>query len=245
LSISPCQYPGCKQDQGNPALTTHTFCDHCASWFKRTLRWVLEDYTTLKTTLPRPFTTATGGRGGSKEGYGHPREWASTLAQDIALWAGEVTNNLLTDNGHPTYYYATELSAIRTATNLWPHWWDHMADHWTQAPTVAEEARDFHRQARAGLGHTRMVTPLTAPCPRCDLHSLVTVQGSETITCEYCGYAAAEIDYKGVALETLAGVVREHYKTIDQLIEDYRNAEPTENTSDTGRTQEVRPPATR
>ena len=223
MSISPCQYPDCKQDMGNPALTQNMFCDQCTHWFKRTLQWVLEDYTTLKTTLPRPFTTTTAARGGTKTGYGHPREWASNLAQNIALWAGEVTNNYLQDFGYLPYDLSTEQAAIRKAAESWPQWWDELAARWDGAGEFAEEARDYHRQARAGLGHTRMVTSLSAPCPRCDLKALVVVQGTDTVSCEYCGWAGTEEDRQGVAVQALANAQRQQEHTIDQLIEGYEH----------------------
>lgn len=218
MTISPCQHPGCNRDNGNPELTRYVFCDHCTHWFKRTMQWVLEDYVTLKTELPKPFVSSSSGRGSQPTGFGHPREWASNLAQDISKWVAEVTNNWLEANNHPTRVFSED-GAIRYAVNHWPRWTETWAQAWDSAGEIAAEAQDLHRKARAGMGHTRMVTSLSAPCPMCDMLALVQVSGSEGVQCEYCGMRYA--DYAAVASTVIVDEQRRAEQTIDQLIEAY------------------------
>lgn len=246
MSVSPCKYPGCKDIDGNPELTETQFCVRCQTRLQRMLERLYESYGHLKTGLPRPMVTTTAARGAPVKGYGHPREWASSLAQDIARISATYTAALLkhlyghevrTAFGWPIadVLRLEESRLMHGCTIIWKQHWDQLIE-WDQCPDMVEELSRLQSQAKFGLGEVRMVRRLIAPCPKCDVRALTTALASQTVECASCGHRFAS-DRLAQHNETqLARQQRFNFNTIDRLLEDYdATAQPSDQSPEHGR----------
>ncbi|PRA13338.1 hypothetical protein CQ010_01440 [Arthrobacter sp. MYb211] len=234
MNVSPCKYPRCRDSEGNPELTHEQFCDACQRRFQRLLDDVIQDYVYLKTKLPRPVATTTAGRGAAKAGYGHPREWASSLAQEIiktgVLYA--LTWLRETRGDKQSRIIGDESTQAQLLSKFWVAGFEHLL-RWDQAPDMAEALGMLHNQARMGLGHTSMVRTLIAPCPKCQLRALAQAVGSDTIECRMCYHRMPVSDYGRATDASLAAQQRYNYNQIDYLLAAYdATAEKQEQATD-------------
>lgn len=228
MSVSPCKYPRCKDIEGNPELTETQFCTACQRRFARLLDQAMQDYADLKTYLPRPMVTTTSGRGTVKSGYGHPREWASSLAQDIVKVSVAYTTAFHNEIGHasprnwpPNYYPGqSELTQALATKGYWEKH-NYELSEWSQAPDMAAELSTLTRQAKQGLGQGRKVTNLIPPCPKCLLRALCTWEGTDTIECRNCYHRMGEQGYANALTESLAAQQRYNFNRVDDLIAEY------------------------
>lgn len=76
----------------------------------------------------------------------------------------------------------------------------------------AAAIHQLHKQARSILGHTRLTHQLPAPCPRCDLLTLVRENGADNVHCQNCYITYPEADYQRLCL-VLASDHREGART--------------------------------
>ncbi|GGJ55813.1 hypothetical protein [Glutamicibacter ardleyensis] len=228
MSVSPCKYPRCQDIEGNPELTDTQFCAACQRRFERLLNQAMQDYIDLKTYLPRPAVTTTSGRGTVKAGYGHPREWASSLAQDIVKISVAYTTAFIKEKGTtlsqkwgPSYHPGqSELLQAVATKDYWTKHYEELAE-WDQAPDMAGELAVLTRQAKQGLGQGRKVTHLIPPCPKCLLRALFTWEGSDTIECGNCYHRMGEQGYADALNESLAAQQRYNFHRVDDLIAEY------------------------
>ena len=205
LNISPCTYPRCDDGEGNPALTTQGICEYCRERFHQVLGWLFEDYQTLKQSLPKPVRTAGNGGGTAPTGFGHPAEWASTTAQEIAAWATEVYNEFSEDNPISPQYLSNrtdEQLRISITFGYLKRHFDALCE-WDRAGIIATEANELHHTVRRGLGKTRLIERLAAPCPRCHAMTLTRSPGYDTVSCGGCGHRMLGREYELGAKWTL------------------------------------------
>ena len=212
--ISPCRYPGCRDGDGNPRLTQRTFCDRCENRYRKLIDWLVLDYVVLKRDMPAPTANPGAGSGHQSQKsktFGHPAEWASDTAGDIAAWLNWTEDHVRDVSGHepPPHPGVREISRVRHAYLYLttPAQFDTLC-MFDAAEDVAIEVNDLHRKVRTALGYTRGVQSLPTPCPWCDTAALVRDVGQ--VECRECGKVVGEKLYPW-----LTGWI------IDQLIEQY------------------------
>lgn len=193
--IRPCIHPRCDDGTGNPSLTTLTMCDPCRHRVTRTINWLIEDYTLLKTTLPTPVRASDTTPGTPTFGpTGHPSEWASDTARLIAVTLNETENALRDHLGHDpaVHPHVPEPVMLRHAHRYLTAHLDDLCT-FPGARAAATEFGDLHHEVRRGTGQTRFQQRLPTPCPTCDVAALIRYTGH--IICESCGRIIREEDY--------------------------------------------------
>ena len=55
---------------------------------------------------------------------------------------------------------------------------------------------NVHRRARRALGLNTLVHRLPAPCPSCDMRTLIRVDGDDVVRCRACHTSWAESEYR-------------------------------------------------
>lgn len=231
VTISPCRYPGCKDIDGNPTLTDTQFCERCAGRFRRLLDDIQDAYILLKSELPKPLVTVIAARAVTAKGFGHPREWASNLAQDLTrvcarylaafthhLWGHKITHAF----GQPIsdVLRHDEAKLMNLCTQAVRQSFE-MLIEWDQCPDMAEELTILHNRFRYGTGKTRMARRLIAPCPKCDVRALTMTDGSDTVECASCWHRFTSTDATQNTSAQLARQQRFNFDTIDRLLADY------------------------
>lgn len=215
MTISPCQFPGCTDNEGNPRLTDRTFCEQSERRYRRLLDWIVLDWVLLRTDLPTPVALPNNDgsdhQSPKSKIFGHPAEWASVTASEIASSLNWAEDALRDDAGHepPPHPGVWEQGRVGHAWRYLttPAQFDRLCT-FDAAVDTAVELNDLHRKIRRMLGQTRIVQRLPTPCPWCDTAALVRDVGS--IECRDCGKLIDEMHY-----DWLAGWI------IDRLIEDY------------------------
>lgn len=191
-TIRPCIHPTCDDGTGNRSLTTRVMCDRCRLHYRRQLTWLVEDYVTLKTSLPRPITHP-GTRRGHPDTFGHPAEWASDHCRDIAGMLNDSEDELRAISGTgPALYVELEARKVASAYRYLTDRWDQFCT-FPQADVYADMVVNTHKTIRSGLGLTKWVQKLPVPCPTCDTAALIQTVG--LITCGECGREIREDDY--------------------------------------------------
>ncbi|HVX56252.1 MAG TPA: hypothetical protein VHA37_00845 [Candidatus Saccharimonadales bacterium] len=180
---------------------------------RRTLYWLALDYLHITDHMPTPSTGRGTRTSNSAKEYGHPAEWASIKAAEIAdtltEWhdftaetRGETQPRRkrmrLNDDGNEVWAWAANQRSRVVAA------WKYLEPRCEQlcelAPKEAlDELPTLHNTIRRTLGqHTPKYT-LPVPCPNdeCGLRTLIRVQGigQDFITCDCCGYTIKEIHY--------------------------------------------------
>lgn len=191
-TIKPCIHPTCDDGTGNRSLTTLVMCDRCRRHYRRQLDWLIEDYITLKSSLPRPMSRQ-GVNRGHPESFGHPAEWASDHCRDIAGMLNDAEDELraITDSG-PAIYVDLEAHKVASAYRYLTDRWETFCT-FPQADVYADMVISTHQTIRAGLGLTKWARKLPVPCPSCDVAALTQSVG--LITCGDCGREIREADY--------------------------------------------------
>ncbi len=199
--IGPCQYPRCRDADGNPRLTQATFCDSCQRRYRKLLDWIVLDYTLLRHDLPAPVRLEADGSDHAapkSKSFGHPAEWASIKAAEIAdslNWAEDGLRDLL---GHepPPHPGSREVGRVAHAYRYLTDQFAALCNYDAAADTAIELA-ELHHKVRRMLGYTRIVQLLPTPCPWCDTAALVRDVGS--IECRECGKTVTETHYDWLA----------------------------------------------
>lgn len=195
---------------------TDQFCAGCQRRFRRLLDDVLLDFSALKAYMPKPVVRrqvvqqqASGGKS-----FGHPAEWASVTAQEIAQTLRQQHAALAEENrdhfpgttalssymrqvhAAPPARTADEVVIVRAAHKYLTDYFDVLCT-FDGAPDIAQELHDLHRQVRNGLGHSQPRERLDAPCPHCRMLTLVRYPGAAgaPIECQNCGRQVRTDDY--------------------------------------------------
>lgn len=228
MSISPCTYPRCDDGSGNPTLTTLGICEFCRERFHQVLGWLFDDYQTLKNNMPKPARTSAPGGGSAPTGFGHPAEWASNTAQELAAWATEVHNNLRGmirgDDVYEIQQTMDERVRVMIAFTYLKKKFDTLCT-WDQAGAVAAEANDMHHTIRRGLGQSRLVQRLPAPCPQCGACTLTKSPGYDTVTCGACAYRMTTQVYQLGATFALDDAKDDAQTARDELLAAFEESE--------------------
>lgn len=210
--VAPCIYPGCDDGYGNPELTTQRMCHPSRNRYHKLLRWLTEDYVTLKASMPPPAKGETI-RHGAPTSFGHPAEWASDTCRDIAGLLNDIEDQLrTTTNTGPALYVAPEPVLVRNAYRYLTNHFETLCTYPNAGPT-AQAVNDTHHTIRSALGKTRFVQKLPTPCPSCDTHALVRT--IHQITCESCDRIILEEEYPFLARMVLDSLI-DAYDTLHQ-----------------------------
>jgi hypothetical protein len=190
------------------------------------------DYVNLKGNLPKPAPKSKSGRGTpSRAGYGHPAEWASDTAAELAgalFWlADELADSLAGDP--PSMLGADESAGVNASYRYLLNNFDFLARH-PMAEHAAAEMLELHKSVREGMGHTRMGERLPAPCPTCNLAALVRHapqrpargaprQDPPPIRCANCAREISAALYDVLVSQRVADVAAARAAAIDDALE--------------------------
>lgn len=172
-----------------PANPEHIRLD----FYRLTLDWVH-----LHNDLPRPVHRDITRRPKYRE-YGHPAEWPSDKAAQIAdlMWSW---HDMLAEHRGETPPPPAHSAEIVRVTKAWQYLEpriEQLVD--LVEPDAFTELRDLHHQIRAALGHTnpRQVLPMPCPGQDCNLRTLTrrVAIGKDLIICGACGYTVREEYY--------------------------------------------------
>jgi hypothetical protein len=197
-SIRPCTFPKCADRAGDAELTSEGMCPRCQKRFARLLGWLVMDWVHLSQELPTPARRGSGERTSAQKVFGHPAEWASDTAAEIAAVLN-TTHDALADHlgsspaPHPG---VAERARVRAA-------WTFLECRIPQLALyggggdAAVEFRDLHHKVRSRLGLTRPRQLLPTPCPSCELRTLFRSIDAynDSIECGNCGHTIREAHY--------------------------------------------------
>lgn len=214
--IRPCTYPQCRDTNGNPALTNEGMCRPCQNRYLNLLKWLVEDWLTIHADMPSPVSRGTNIRSSSTKTYGHPAEWASDKAAEIA----NKLNNLhdaLADHlksepaPHPG---TTEKGRIAASWRYLRHRIPQLALY-DETGDLTTELNDLHRNIRNSLGHTKHKEVLPVPCPNCELKTVTRTADpyNDHITCGNCGFNITEERYPFFVRMVLDALLDENSST--------------------------------
>ena len=209
MGISPCKYPGCRDSNGEPYLTSLGMCEPCQRRFARLLGWLVMDWVNITTEMPTPARRAREILADPTRVYGHPAEWASDTAAEIATVLNGTHDTLadLLGDTPPPHPGIAERLRVRSA-------WCYLECRIPQLAAadfggdMAEEMKDLHGKIRSSLGLTRPRKLLPTPCPSCELRTLFRTLDAhcDSIDCGNCGHVIREEHYPfytRVVLDTL------------------------------------------
>jgi len=192
-NISPCAYPGCRDDDGNARLTREVICEPSRRHYRKILDRLAMHYVVLRMTLPKPVpaTRERVMRVVAKE-YGHPAEWASDMARAVADQMGEAHDGLADHLRHdpPPHPGSREYGRVAHAHHYLTSWFERLCEY-PAAGDTAEALYDLDRVIRRGLGQTDPRRHLPVPCPGCELLTLVQEidgAGTDSVECQACGH---------------------------------------------------------
>lgn len=231
LRIRPCQYPTCRDENGQARLTTNTICDPCRTRYHRLLRWLLDDYTYIAQSMPRPVSTTETGRRAKRTSYGHEREWASDALHEIRIQfteAEQYVREYLGDK--PAKTRKRELVAVRqayeyltTGTNpsdpgtLHTPRFDALCRMYLSGDKAADMI-ELHHTIRQLTGQNLIVRRLPYACPRCNVQAVEYWPGGgrDYMQCGNC-HELIEEKYYGLHARIAADELIERYDTLKEM----------------------------
>ena len=183
-----------------------------AKKLRRTLYWLALDWIHLSHDLPSPAKGEKGRTSNIRE-YGHPAEWASVKAAEIAdmltSWHDFLAEERketrprrkrmrLDEDGNDVWAYAVNQQQRLISA------WKYLEPRCEQLVDIVDgdalqELPDLHHGIRRAIGASVPKYTLPVPCPNseCGLRTLVRIQGvgQDFISCDACGYTIKEVHY--------------------------------------------------
>lgn len=160
------------------------------------LYWLALDWVHLHNHLPIPPLRRVERTSNTRE-YGHPAEWASDRAADIADILHSWHDLLAEHRAETPPPNGSEQVRVVAAWQYLETRCDQLA--YLVDPDDLREIPDLHFEIRRRLGHTNPKYTLPIPCPNdeCGLRTLarITTVGRDWIECGACGYAVKEEHY--------------------------------------------------
>lgn len=185
-NVRPCTFPGCDRDNGDPQLTDLGMCEPCQRRYRLVIQRLVAYWAYINANLPAPPARDHKIRTSLNTAYGHPREWASDHAADIAAklyWTHDALAEYCGDAQPPSA--GRERHRAFAARDYLIERLDRLATM-PGAEDAAQELETLYRATRSGLGLTRADTALTAvPCMTClDPNLWLTAENVECRTCQ-------------------------------------------------------------
>lgn len=198
MGISPCKYPKCADTHGDPQLTSLGMCEPCQRRYARLLGWLTMDWVNLYSNLPTPLRRQQVRVARAQQVFGHPAEWASDTAAEIATTLNATHDSLADHLGDtpPPHQGITERLRVRAAWTYLECRIDRLAA--TEfGRDMAIEMQDLHGLIRSRLGLTKPRQLLPTPCPSCELRTLFRSidRYNDSIECGSCGHVIREEHY--------------------------------------------------
>jgi hypothetical protein len=214
-AVSPCVYPRCNDGHGNPTLTTQVMCERSRRHYRREIDWLVMDYVALKAGMPAPVRSGTHERQSNLKSFGHPAEWASDQAAEIAQVLNWIEDGLRDHLGHtpPPHPFVRQNRLVSHAYRYLTDKFDDLCTY-PAAGDSAEEIHALHQKCRRLLGQTKFGQLLPTPCPACDAATLTRT--TDSISCAECGETIREEHYAFMTRVIL-----------DELIDSYDTPKPT------------------
>lgn len=193
-----CVYPNCSDQNGEPRLTNEGMCRPCQDRYRRLLRWLVLDWVNLHTNMPTPPRREDGEPRTTSKVYGHPAEWASDTAAEIAdtlNWIHDDTADHLNQTP-PPHPGTTEAGRIRKAWKYLDPRIPTLATY-PAAEDTAAALNELHHKIRSILGYTRVRQTLPTPCANCELRTLQRTLDpyDDRIICDHCGWTLRQEHY--------------------------------------------------
>ena len=211
---APCIYPGCRDHNGDPRLTRNTICEPSRRHYRTLLDRLVLDYLELRTSYPKPAPLGEPVR--TRRGAdtpGHPGQWASDKAREIADALDGASEGLREHLGHlpPPPRTNAESRVVNGAYRTLVDRFDDLCTY-PGAQATATELYDLHGQIRRLLGHNRIRWHLPTPCPDCDLITLVRTVDirQDSIECDNCARTIDEQHYGLYARVLLDEILDNH-----------------------------------
>lgn len=181
--IRPCNHPTCRDDDGNPRLTTRGMCDPCFDHYERSLAGLVRDYWFLRSHIPSPITSTPGvrRRGGT---LSHAAEWAADQSSQIAHLLRDAELDVRVYNNEEVRLSPmTETAKVLKAARYLAPRMDPLCrmDH---ARSTAHGLIRKHNEILLALGVTHAVERSEWPCPYCN--GLTLVREAAEVRCESC-----------------------------------------------------------
>ena len=195
--LAACIYPNCRGTDDQPRWTTVGMCPGHLLRYAALLDWLVIDYVTLRTWYPSPAQRDAGARRGKPQSFGHPAEWASDHAANIAGILNETEHDLREwlDMGAAVHQGHSEARRVQLAYLYTKPRVDVLATY-PGASAKIVELDELHHHYRRAMGYTRKIQYLPCPCPSCDLRSLAMRFGDEeSISCGSCGRIISQAEY--------------------------------------------------
>ena len=191
MTPQPCIHPGCDR----PTITG--MCPGHLNRYSNLIEWLVIDYITLRTWFPTPASRDNQPRRGKPQSFGHPAEWASDHAADIAGILNETENDLREwlNMGTAVHPGHNEPRRVALAHRYLKPRINDLATY-PGAKDKITELDELHHHYRRTLGYTRIVRLLPCPCPTCGTRTLTMRFGEdERIDCGECGRHITAAEY--------------------------------------------------
>lgn len=188
----PCNFPTCRDGDGNRRLTRDGMCPGCQSHYGRLLEWIGWDFVTIRQSMPTPVSTGEAKtRTAAVREFGHPREWASSKLSEIAdalsHWEGALRRHL--GEGYAADLSISEPRRVALALDYLRRRFAALC-YFPAAEQAAREFQRLHGGVRTALRGASRYQHLPVPCESCEALTMFreTVQGGEdAIKCHSCG----------------------------------------------------------
>lgn len=172
-AVKTCAHPDCTRAEGKPAPTSQGVCEPCQRRIARRLNQLAADWVMLHALLPAPLK-GDKTRGAKIRDYGHPAEWASDMAADIAECLNAAHDALADTRNEtpPPPPTASETTRVRAAYNYLSVRIAALS-HTDYVGDTITEWNGLHTKVRQHLGQTRPRIAMAAPCPQCSMRTLI------------------------------------------------------------------------
>lgn len=176
-------------------------------------------YAEIKTAMPS-LTRGEVSSSGTSKSFGHPAQWASDTAREIARLLNDLEDDLRDTLGHappPNEHTTSEARMVDHAWKYISNRFDALCTH-PAAGDLAQGVLDLHSRIRGAMGYRRRFRYLPGvPCRACDVVGYMVAgdgEGSDRITCEKCDAELppqlVEFTIRTVSEERLANLVAEY-----------------------------------
>jgi hypothetical protein len=210
MTVHVCGAPGCHDGPNRqPRRTPDPVCDWCAMRIVDALRTMPRHYLALERELPR--VTGTGERvTGTRSPQPPVRleilDAMRTTARILTEWEDVLrAYRLLT----PRRTDVREQAAVVRAVHILSRFLPVVLGHPDMAPGFASDILRTRTQLMTLLGQHALRHRLPAPCPHCDLLTLIRDDGDDHVRCMHCHASWAEHEYQALVrvLASTAGRV--------------------------------------
>lgn len=189
-----CKVEGCKgPDRKRRLVTRGAVCEACRS----RLEQVIADTPGLYMSLSEALEPSQGDGEKVATSKGHPAplriDVLDLMCETVAFYV-EFADLLARQDRlakRPWFRMSRHVALAEALTIISPR-----LDRAGEWPHDVSAAFNLHQSARRTLGLTALIHRLPAPCPECDLMTLVRYDGDDKVTCRACNLSWSESEYR-------------------------------------------------